>query len=130
MTFRLPENAFADTCPLWNSRVFILIAWLSAWPSACWANHVWTLKSPTARLAVKVEYNDGIKYSVSLRGKEVIAPSAIDLKVAGKGWLARQSSDPTATERSESETVEFVVPRKYRQLKTKYNELELKFANG
>jgi len=124
MTSRLPANAFADRSPLWNSRVFILIAWLSAWPSACWANHVWTLKSPTSRLAVKVEYNGGIRYSVSLRGQEVIAPSAIDLKVAGKGWLARQSGDPSAAERSESKTVDFVVPRKYRQVKTKYNELE------
>jgi alpha-glucosidase len=130
MTSWLPANSFADRCPLWNSRVFILIAWLSAWPSACWANHVWTLKSPTSRLAVKVEYKDGIRYSVSLHGQEVIAPSAINLKIAGKGWLARQGGNPAAKERSESETVDFVVPRKYRRLKTKYNELELRLANG
>ncbi len=99
-------------------------------PSPCLAAQAWTLTSPTSRLEVKVEQSDGIKYSVLLRGQEVIAPSQIDLKVAGKGSLAKQAGEPVATERSKSETVDFVVPRKYRQLKTKYNELELKFADG
>lgn len=90
----------------------------------------WTLKSPGDRLEVKVQQQDGIQYSVLLRGKEVIAPSRVDLKVAGHGWLAEQAGEVTAAERSEAETIDFVVPRKYRQLKTKYNELELKFADG
>jgi hypothetical protein len=39
---------------------------------------------------VKVEQNEGMRYSVLLRGKEVIAPSQIDLKVSEAGWLGRE----------------------------------------
>jgi alpha-glucosidase len=99
-------------------------------PSACFADHSWTLNSPSSRLEVKIEQASGISYSVLLRDKEVITPSKIDLKVADQGWLGQQVGEPVATQKSESETVNFPVPRKYRQLNTKYNELELKFANG
>ena len=99
-------------------------------PSACFADHSWTLNSPSSRLEVKIEQASGISYSVLLRDKEVITPSKIDLKVADQGWLGQQAGEPVATQKSESETVNFPVPRKYRQLNTKYNELELKFANG
>ena len=79
---------------------------------------------------MRIEQADGISYSVLLRGKEVIAASKIDLKVVGHGWLGEQASEPSVTERSETEKVEFVVPRKFRQLDTKYNQIELEFADG
>jgi alpha-glucosidase len=96
----------------------------------CFASESWTLQSPSSRLEVTVEKADGIQYSVRLRGEGVIAPSRIDLKIADHSWLGQQAGKPIATERSESETIDFVVPRRYRQLKTKYNELELKLADG
>jgi len=98
--------------------------------NACAGLNGWTLDSPSSRLQVKVEHNEGMRYSVLLRGQEVIVPSQIDLKVSGAGWLGRQPSKPTATTESRSETLDFVVPRKYRQLRTKYNELRLTFTNG
>ena len=96
----------------------------------CLAEHSWTLESPSSRLEVRIAQTDGIQYSVLLRGKEVVAPSKIDLKIEGQGWLGQQTGEPAAAENSKSETIDFVVPRKYRQLKTKYNELTLKFADG
>jgi alpha-glucosidase len=105
-------------------------ATLLAASNACAAATSWTLDSPSSRLQVRVEQDEGMRYSVSLRGKEVIALSQIDLKVAEAGWLGRQAAKPTAANRGKSETIDFVVPRKYRQLKTKYNELRLTFANG
>jgi alpha-glucosidase len=107
-----------------------VVALLSVLPSLAAANGVWTLDSPSSRLQMKIEQRDGIRYSVLLRGEEIISPSQIDLKVADVGWLGRQDGEPTAATRSQEEIVKFVVPRKYRELKTKYNELELKFANG
>jgi alpha-glucosidase len=89
------------------------------------AASTWTLKSPTGRLEVKIEQTDGIQYSVRLRGKEVVLPSKVDRKIAGHGWLGQQQGALKASEKSKSETIDYVVPRKYRQLKTKYNELEL-----
>jgi alpha-glucosidase len=106
------------------------VAFMVLVPGVCQAEKTWTLSSPSSRLEVKIEQNDGISYSALLRGKEVIAPSKIDLKVTDQGWLGQQAGEPTAAQKSEAETVDFPVPRKYRQLKTTYNELELKFANG
>lgn len=98
--------------------------------SDCLAGGAWTLKSPSSRLEVKIEQTVGIQYSVLLHGKEVVAPSKIDLKFEDQGWLGQQTGVPTAVENSKSEMIDFVVPRKYRQLKTKYNELKLTFASG
>ena len=106
------------------------VAALLASSTACAASNSWTLDSLSSRLQVKIEQNEGMRYSVLLRGQEVIAPSQIDLKVSDADWLGRQSSKPTAATESKSETLNFVVPRKYRQLQTKYNELRLTFANG
>jgi alpha-glucosidase len=96
----------------------------------CQAANSWSLKSPEDRLEVKVTHDKGFSYSVLLRGQEVIAPSRVDLRVVGKGWLGEQTGEPQAEERTKEEVVEFVVPRKYRQLDTKYNELELKLEDG
>ena len=110
------------------SMVVTLLLMVSS--SDCLAGGAWTLKSPSSRLEVKIEHVAGIQYAVLLHGKEVVAPSKIDLKIDGHGWLGQQKSVPTASENSKSETIDFVVPRKYRQLKTKYNELKLTFASG
>jgi hypothetical protein len=88
------------------------LAALLASSTACAASNSWTLNSPPSLLQVKVEQNKGIRYSVLLRGQEVIAPSQIDLKVSDAGWLGRQSGKPTAATESKSETLDFVVPRK------------------
>jgi hypothetical protein len=88
------------------------VAALLASSTACAASNSWTLDSPSSRLHVKVEQNEGMRYSVLLRGQEVIAPSKIDLKVSDAGWLERQSGTPTAATESNSETLDFVVPRK------------------
>ena len=90
----------------------------------------WTLDSPSSRLHVKIEQRDGIWYSVSLGDTPLIAPSQIDLKVDGTGWLAQQPGEPKVTQQSKTETVKFPVPRKYRQRETKYNELTLEFTGG
>jgi alpha-glucosidase len=90
----------------------------------------WTLDSPSGRLHVKVEHREGIWYSVSLDDQPVVAPSQIDLKVEKVGWLGRQADAPKSSERSKTETIEFVVPRKYRERKVAYNELAFEFANA
>jgi alpha-glucosidase len=115
---------------LTGGQMLVAAAVFSISFSKCVAAGSWTLKSPTGRLEVKIEHSDGIQYSVMLRGKDVVAPSKIDLKIAGHGWLGQQQSAPRASEKSKSETIDFVVPRKYRQLKTKYNELELSLPSG
>lgn len=127
---RLMATRLACRSAARSSVLRIVAPLLFLCPSVCTAEHAWVLKSPSSRLEMKIQQADGIIYSVSLRGQEVIAPSQIDLKIAGKGWLGQQAGEITASERSESVTVDFVVPRKYRQLQTKYNELELRFAHA
>jgi alpha-glucosidase len=94
------------------------------------AANSWSLKSPEDRLEVQISYDKGFSYSILLRGKEVILPSRVDLKVLDKGWLGAQTGEPQVEKRTKEETVEFAVPRKYHQLNIKYNELELKLKDG
>jgi alpha-glucosidase len=124
MSTRLPHYFFSGLLALFGAAALLAAS------NARGAADSWTLDSPSSRLQVKVEQNDGMRYSVLLRGQQVIAPSQIDLKVAHAGWLGRQAEKPTATRESRSETLDFVVPRKYRQLRTKYNELRVTFASG
>ena len=42
-------------------------------PVAAFAEPSWTLESPSARLKVKIEQQDGIRYSVSLHNDPIIA---------------------------------------------------------
>lgn len=90
----------------------------------------WTLDSPTGRLQVNVQQRDGLWYSVSLRGQPVIAPSQIDLNVDDVGWIGQQAGELKAEKQSTTETVEFIVPRKYHQRKVAYNELALTFPDA
>ena len=78
---------------------------------------------------MQLEYDDQLRYAVSLRGEQVIAPSQINLNVATVGWLAR-AGQPKAAERSAQETIDFVVPRKFRKLDVAYNELRLTLPEG
>ncbi len=127
MKMNLTLNACASIA--WRVLVAAVLFVISVSEGAA-ADSSWTLKSPSDRLEMRIEQKEGIQYSVTLHGSEVIAPSKIDLKIAGHDWLGKQQGSPKASEKSESETIDYVIPRKYRQLKTKYNELELSFAGG
>ena len=106
----------------------LLLIHLSA--AASFAAQSWTLDSPSSRLQVKLEQRDGIWYTVSLHNSPLIVPSQIDLKIAGVGWLGQQPGEPIVSQKSKTESVKFVVPRKYRERQTEYNELTLDFASG
>lgn len=85
----------------------------------------WELASPDGRLQVQVEQRDGILFSVRSGDNPIIAPSQVDLKIAGTGWLGKQADKITASDSTHSETFNFVVPRKYRKRKVEDNELVL-----
>ena len=106
----------------------LLLIHLSA--AASFAAQSWTLDSPSSRLQVKLEQRDGIWYTVSLHNSPLIVPSQIDLKIADLGWLGQQPGDAKVSQQSRTEEVKFVVPRKYRERQTEYNELTLEFASG
>jgi alpha-glucosidase len=90
----------------------------------------WTLESPSARLKAEIRLDGGLSYAVSLQGKPVVSASPIDLKVDGLGWIARGGRVVNASERQATETIDFPVPRKFRQIKLGYRELTLSFSNN
>ena len=90
----------------------------------------WTLDSPSGRFHVRIDERDGIRFSISLAGQQIVAPSQIDLKVEGVGWLGRQAGEIKAREQSRTESIAFVVPRKYRERTVAYRELMLEFSNA
>ncbi|MFO0788431.1 MAG: glycoside hydrolase family 97 protein [Pirellulales bacterium] len=101
---------------------------------ACFAREAsgverWELSSPDGRLQVRVEPRNGISYSVRSGETPVVAPSQVDLKVAGSGWLGKEAKEITADENSREEMFNFVVPRKYRQRKVAYKELALELGD-
>jgi hypothetical protein len=49
------------------------------------AANSWNVSSPSGRLQMKVEASDGIWYSITTNGEQVITSSQIDLKVQAVG---------------------------------------------
>ncbi len=87
------------------------------------------ITSPNGKLAVKVNINESITYSVTLGDKQIIAPSTISLLLdngieTGKNAKVKKAKTTTV----ENEIIP-VVARKYSKIPDNYNLLTLTFKN-
>ena len=90
-------------------------------------SYSYTLTSPNGKLAVVVDTEGKLSYAVKRDGKEVVAPSAIALKIyegatLGEGCRVKRAMRTTINER--------IVPYFYfrSEIKDNYNALRLDFA--
>ena len=89
----------------------------------------YTLKSPSENITVKVNVEEEITYSVLLKGKEIIAPSAVSLQLDNEIIWGRDARVKKAKTISVTEEIIPVVQRKYAKIENIYNQLTLSFKD-
>jgi len=89
---------------------------------------VYVVSSPDRKTEVEITIDDGITWSVTHAGREVLAPSALSMAVNGK-VVARDAKVKSAKTEKVKNTVEAPFWRQA-QIEERYNELELTFSDG
>jgi len=87
----------------------------------------YTVESPSGKIAVKIQIDETIKYSVFLNGTEIISPSVISMKIDDGSTWGNEAKVRKAKTISVSEEITPVVQRKYAKIKNEYNQLTLSF---
>ncbi len=87
------------------------------------------LLSPDKKLKIAVTVNDKIAYSVSLDGKELLAPSTLSMTVNDNLVLGSKPKVKKQERKTVDEVLTPVVQTKSKTIKNNYNELSLQF-NG
>lgn len=88
------------------------------------------LQSPSGDLAITVDTDTGVHWSVNYRGEPVIAPSEIGLELAEAGSITGDI-EITSEERTQVDNwLEPVVALKSARVREHYNQLALRFDNG
>ncbi len=85
------------------------------------------VKSPSEKIIVKINVENGITYSVFLNSTEIISPSPISMELDdGSVWGSESKVKKAKTELISNEIVP-VVQRKYAMIQDEYNLLSLSF---
>jgi alpha-glucosidase len=97
--------------------------------ATAWARQDFTLNSPDGGLSVRIAVGDDVRYAVSHRGDEMIAPSPVSLRL-GEGKAI--GKNPLLKESHAREVNETILPAVYKkkQIINHYNERVLEFADG
>ena len=90
---------------------------------------VYEVSSPSGNLTIKVNTEKNVVYSVSLDGKEIIAPSVIRLTLDNGVIFGVNPKVKKESRKSISEVITPVVPRKYKTIKNECNELTIDFKS-
>lgn len=108
-------------------RIITTVLGVAALGGAVWATD-YNVTSPSGRLAARISSDNGLEYSVSLDGKEVIAPSALSMTL-GNGMVVGNGKVRKALRQSVDAKV---VSPLYRQAEVRdiYNALTLKLDKG
>ena len=86
--------------------------------------------SPDGNISVKIDFRDGLRYSVSYMNKLVIEPSAIDMKIGTQSLLGQATTSRKAVARSVRQTINATIPEKRKVISDHYNELVLPFPKS
>jgi alpha-glucosidase len=88
------------------------------------------LLSPDKKLKVLINVKDKFAYSVSLDGKELLAPSTLSMTVNDNLVLGSKPKVKKQERKTVDEVVNPVVQTKSKSLKNNYNELSLQFSGN
>lgn len=95
-----------------------------------WAKTDYDVSSPDGELKLTVSVSDGIYYSVSCRGQEVLKNGTLQMRMGeGASWQ-QPARGPQGGEAEVNETLHPVVAFKTRNISNHYRELQLKFRSG
>ncbi|TWT29366.1 Retaining alpha-galactosidase precursor [Posidoniimonas corsicana] len=90
----------------------------------------WRLESPSGDVLVEIEESDGVRFSVQHKGEVVIDRSQIDLTIRGRKPFGTSLGAANETRTEINETTTFVVPRRFKSLPHRCNELTLTAESG
>ena len=88
------------------------------------------IRSPDGNISVKIDFNSGLRYSVSYMGKLVVLPSPIDMKIGSRSLLAHATAARKATTRSVRQNINATIPEKRKVIKDHFNEVVLPFQQS
>ena len=88
-----------------------------------------TLYSPDKTIRVNISIGEELKYEVFIDNKLVVAPSLIDMELAGGQKLSAGLRVQSQKANSVNATITSPVPEKRRHIQDVYNELTLAFSN-
>lgn len=91
------------------------------------AENSYQLLSPDKKTAVDIRVQDRLTFSILHNNLEVLAPSPIAMKLAGRNELGAKARVMTAKTRFVQEEIKPVLPEKRKVIPDIYNELELTF---
>lgn len=107
----------------------VTLASLSLAASAS-AQRAYTVVSPDGATSVRVETGPRVAYSVTRRGRVLVAPSPISLTLDGGRVLGRGARVVGSETRQMRDSVRPVAPTKNALVRERWNELDLRFAGG
>lgn len=87
------------------------------------------VSSPDGKIKVRIEFANGLKYSVSYENKLILQPSGIDLKLDPKISLSSKSFPKKITRRFNQSVIISPVPEKRKYIPDIYNELTIRFGS-
>lgn len=85
--------------------------------------------SPNGKIAVSLNADKNISYSVSLNGQKLYDVSNIGININGKNLGSKAIVSKTKTEKK-TETIRPVVPLKFSTINSAYTQLSVTFKNG
>lgn len=88
---------------------------------------IFTLSSPDGKLNVSIDASNGVKYSVSYEGEQLVAPSQVSMTLEGGAVLGSGKVSKVLSS-SVDKTVKPVVYKKS-EVRDNYNQKTLRFAN-
>ncbi len=89
-----------------------------------------TIASPNGAIVVTIDTSPDLTYSISLRGREVIAPSSISMTLAGGETLGTNAVVTASTLQSIDRVLRPVAPTKRSQVRDHFNERRFDFRGG
>ena len=111
-----------------SARVALGALALLAFAPALGAQRTYTVSSPDGATTVRVEAGARVTYSVTRRGRMLVAPSPISLTLAGGRVLGRDARVSGSVVRQVRDSVRPVAPTKSATVRERYAELRLRFG--
>ena len=87
-----------------------------------------TVTSPNGAIAVTIGIGEQLTYALAVRGREIVRPSPIGLRLEGGRVLGTRPQVSTTTTRSEDQMLRPIVRVKRAEVRDRFNERRIDFA--
>ena len=107
-------------------RYFITVFFIFVCINA-WSKDTLSICSPSGKICVKIWMGKQLTYRISLKDKNIVKPSFIDLLLGNNGALSLNNAIKSSTVKKVADQIVSPVPEKRRIVPDVYNQLSLRF---